>query len=69
MGGTREKVFVASGKLPVTFADGRPAGKHVGSHTKLRESKEIDGRVCVDLGYVSVPICFEKASLREVTDW
>lgn len=66
--GNRPKVLEAAGELPVTFADGRPAGKHVGRGTKLREATDIGGRACIALGYVSVPICFEKASLREVED-
>lgn len=62
------KVLVAKGNTPVFFSDGLPAGAHVAPRTKLLRAKESGDRVCVELGYLNVPVCFDKAAVSEIEE-
>jgi hypothetical protein len=68
LGGKRPLVWAAAGEVPAFFPDGRAAGKHVGTKTLLRRPTEIDGRLCLALPYLSVPICHDRDRLVEVED-
>jgi len=62
------KVLQARRGVPITFQDGKAAGKNVGGYTVLRDPIDAGDRACLKLMQIDVPLCFERAKLDLVDD-